>query len=144
MTDQAKPGSRLWRRFLRFSVRGMIVVVLVIGAWLGWVVRSARIQREVVAVVTKRQGLVLYDRKLGNRRLNGNVMSWATNWLADTLGVDYVANVATIRISGGSDDELVCIGRLRQLRYLEFSKAEITDYGLTRLKGLNRLGRLDL
>ena len=40
MTDQAKPVSRPWRRFLRFSVRGMIVVVLVIGGWLGWIVRS--------------------------------------------------------------------------------------------------------
>jgi hypothetical protein len=27
--------SRSWRRFLRFSVRGLIVVVLVIGAGLG-------------------------------------------------------------------------------------------------------------
>ena len=42
MTDQAKPTPRPWRRFLRFSVRGMIVVVLVIGGWLGWVVRSAQ------------------------------------------------------------------------------------------------------
>ena len=40
MTDQAKPVSRPWRRFLRFSVRGMIVVVLVIGVWLGWIVRE--------------------------------------------------------------------------------------------------------
>jgi hypothetical protein len=35
MTDQAKPTSRLRRRFLRFSLRGMIVVVLVIGIGVG-------------------------------------------------------------------------------------------------------------
>ena len=34
MTDQANLGSHPWRRFLRFSVRGMIVLVLVIGGWL--------------------------------------------------------------------------------------------------------------
>ena len=49
MPDQTKPVARPWRRFLRFSVRGLIVLVLVIGGWFGWVVRSARIQREAVA-----------------------------------------------------------------------------------------------
>ena len=32
---------RPWRRLLRFSVRGMIVLVLVVGGSLGWLVRSA-------------------------------------------------------------------------------------------------------
>ena len=59
MTDQAKPVSRPWRRFLRFSVRGMIVVVLVIGGWLGWLVRSARIQREAVAAIEEAGGRLL-------------------------------------------------------------------------------------
>ena len=36
-----KPFSRPWRRFLRFSVRGTIGIVLIIGVWLGWFVRSA-------------------------------------------------------------------------------------------------------
>ena len=58
MTDQAKPVSRPWRRFLRFSVRGMIVLVLVIGGWLGWIVRSARIQREAVAAIEKSAGVL--------------------------------------------------------------------------------------
>ena len=40
MPDQAKPVSRPWRRFLRISLRGMIVVVLVVGGWLGWLVRT--------------------------------------------------------------------------------------------------------
>ena len=50
MNDQAKPISRHWRSFLRFSVRGLIVLVLVIGGWLGWIVRthgfSARLWRQ--------------------------------------------------------------------------------------------------
>jgi hypothetical protein len=47
----AGTDARPWQRFLRFSVRGLIVVVLVIGVWLGWLVRSARIQREAVAAI---------------------------------------------------------------------------------------------
>ena len=34
MTDQAKPISRPWRSFPRFSVRGLVVLVLVIGGGL--------------------------------------------------------------------------------------------------------------
>jgi hypothetical protein len=35
MSDQTKDVARPWRRFLRFSVRGMIVLVMVVGGWLG-------------------------------------------------------------------------------------------------------------
>ncbi len=61
MTDQAKPVSRPWRRFLRFSVRGMIVLVIVIAGCLGWIVRSARIQRQAVAAIRKMNGQVGYE-----------------------------------------------------------------------------------
>ena len=42
MTDQANPISRPWRRFLRFSVRGPVVLVLVIGGGLGWIVQARK------------------------------------------------------------------------------------------------------
>ena len=32
--------ARPWRRYLRLSVRGLIVLVLVIGGGLGWMVRQ--------------------------------------------------------------------------------------------------------
>ncbi len=50
-----------WGSSLRFSVRGLIVVVLVIGGWMGWMVRCARIQREAVAAIKKAGGGVCYD-----------------------------------------------------------------------------------
>ena len=47
----AGPISRPWLRYLRFSIRGLIVLVLMIGVGLGWLVRSARIQREAVTSI---------------------------------------------------------------------------------------------
>ena len=32
-------SSSSWRRFLRVSLRGLIVLVVVIGLWLGWLAR---------------------------------------------------------------------------------------------------------
>ena len=37
----AKPISHSRRRHLRFSVRGLLVLVVIIAVWLGWIVRSA-------------------------------------------------------------------------------------------------------
>jgi hypothetical protein len=51
MTDQPNFIARPRWSYLRFSVRGLIVFVLVIGAGMGWLVRSARIQCEAVAAI---------------------------------------------------------------------------------------------
>ncbi len=47
----AAPTSRPWQRHVRFGVRGLTVLVGVIGAGLGWLVRGARIQHEAVAAI---------------------------------------------------------------------------------------------
>ena len=61
MTDQAKPLSRPWRKYLRFTVRWLIVPVLLVGGWFGWIVRSARIPREAVVAITTAGSVVGYD-----------------------------------------------------------------------------------
>jgi hypothetical protein len=43
------PVSRRWKRCLRLSVRGLIIVVLVMGAGFGWLAHSAWVQRDAVA-----------------------------------------------------------------------------------------------
>ena len=61
MPDQAKAVSRPGVAILRFSVRGLIVLVLLIGCWMGWLVRSARIQRDAVAAIKDAGGTVSYE-----------------------------------------------------------------------------------
>jgi hypothetical protein len=51
MMDQQQTSSRWWRRYARFSVRGLIVLVLLVGGGLGWMVRSARDQRGDVKAI---------------------------------------------------------------------------------------------
>ncbi len=59
MPDQPLPASRQHR--FRFRVRDLILLVLVFGASLGWMVRSARIQRDAVAAIESAGGSVYYD-----------------------------------------------------------------------------------
>jgi hypothetical protein len=61
MSSQSHPIPHPRRRYLRFSVRGLIVLALVIAAGLGWVVRQAHIQRDAVAAIKKAGGWVQYD-----------------------------------------------------------------------------------
>jgi hypothetical protein len=57
----AGPISTPWRSFLRFSLRGLIVFVIGVGAGLGWIVRQAHVQRDAVAAIEEVDGSVRYD-----------------------------------------------------------------------------------
>jgi hypothetical protein len=63
MSSQPDPVPHPWRKYLRFSMRGLIVVVLVMGAGLGWIVHQAHVQRDAVAAALKTGGAVSYDRE---------------------------------------------------------------------------------
>ena len=60
------PASGPWRRFLRFSVRGLIVFLIVVGAGLGWIVRQAHVQGDAVAAIRATGGAVRYDWEFRN------------------------------------------------------------------------------
>ena len=53
MDEQVVSQNRRWWNYLRFSIRGLIVLVLFTGGGLGWLIRGARIQREAVAALEK-------------------------------------------------------------------------------------------
>ena len=61
MTVKPKPLSRPWWNHPRFSLRALMVLVLLIGAGLGWLVRSAHVQRDAVAAVRRAGGSVSID-----------------------------------------------------------------------------------
>jgi internalin A len=173
-TVPAGPVSRPRRRFLRFSVRGLIVIVM--GAGLGWVVRSARIQREAVQAITRAGGWVKYEWEwtVGNagRGLPTNDgpggKPWAPQWLVDLIGVDFFSHATNASLGEkGTDALLVQVGRLRRLQRLNVNQppaqslvyeagrpsrlqrlsvgtSSVSDAGLAHLKGLACLSTLTL
>ena len=93
MADQARPVSG-WRRYLRFSVRGLLLLVLLIGGWLGWLAQTARTQREAVAAVLKVHGAIRYDWQGASFASGEPAPPMATRWLARTIGQDYLHSVS--------------------------------------------------
>jgi Leucine-rich repeat (LRR) protein len=143
----AVAASRPLRRFLRFSVRAMIVLVMAIGAALGWFLRSAHIQRDAVAAIRRAGGSVEYDWEWreGSSVVGGN--DRAPEWLVNLIGVDYFGHVSRVRFLGlwtGTDTVTAQVGRLTELEKLSLIISAISDTELAHLKGLKSLTSLDL
>ncbi len=159
-SSAAPPRSR---RPFALSVRALLIVVLVLGAWLGWFVRNARIQHEAVAAVQRAGGSVAYDIDWRNegfnpyarpwtpmRLLDGKL--WGTKWLIDHLGIDYFGSVVTVDLiprrandaARATDATLALVGQLGRLDHLRLTGTAVTDAGLVHLKGLSGLRGLQL
>jgi hypothetical protein len=143
MATQPKPTSGPWRRLLRFSVRGLIVLVLVIGAGLGWLVHLAHIQRDAVQAVRNVGGTVSYDWEwTGEKSIPGG-KPWAPQWLTDRIGIDYFGHVTVVVLSDlGTDATIEHVGRLRAVERLYLDQSFVTDSGLAHLHGLDSLSVL--
>jgi hypothetical protein len=156
------PVPKPARRFT-LSLRALIFIVLILGAWLGWFVRNARIQHDAVAAVQRAGGSVGYDIDWRNagpspyakpwtpmRLLDGKL--WGTKWLIDHLGIDYFGSVVTVDLipsrfncpHRADDATIALIGQLGRLDSLRLTGTAVTDAGLAHLKDLTGLRDLQL
>ena len=134
--------SRDWRKYLRFNLRGLVVLVFLTGAGLGWAVHSARVQRNAVAAIQGAGGSVLYDWQ---RDIANPGKRWVPKWLVDRVGVDYFGHVIQVTLfERASDAELLHVGNLSRLEHLSLFGPAVTDTGLANLKELTRLRTLNL
>ncbi len=153
MSSLAQPFARPWRRYLRFSVRALVVLVVVIGAWLGWIVRNARIQHDAVAAIRHEHGIVFYDCDWKDgTRVRRSAHPRHLKWLENQFGIDYFSNVVYVDFRDGSSDaKLALVARLYRIEELLFDpriynqrNSSLTDSGLAHLEGHTRLKELDL
>ena len=142
--------NKSWRHHLRVSVRGLTVLVLVIGGLLGWAVRSARIQREVVLTIRRAGGGVTY----GSQYLGGTLYDlsgkpwWCPRWLVSQIGIDYFDSPVQVVFANDSSrctDAIVFqIAKLNRVEWLALDSSKITDVGLGYIHNMTTLTRLSL
>jgi internalin A len=164
-------ASRPRRRFTQLSVRGLIVLVLIIAVWLGTRARTARVQSDAVATIENTRGHVAYEWDVTDGHISLRGKPWAPTWLVDLIGIDYFGHVTQVNLtytSAAIDAAMAPIGRLIQLRvlnlrntplndedlasfkrlsslyYLDLQSTQVTDAGLVHMKGLNSLRFLSL
>ena len=149
----------------------MVVIVLVIGVWLGWLVRSARNQREAVAAINDAGGLVFYDGKWLHGVHDFSAKTWAPCWLVDLVGFDYFGRVTFVnfdsftratdprvapvadrasleqlptRESCSPGPVLAHLKRLHTLTILRLNGRQVTDDELIHVSGLTNLTDLGM
>ena len=159
-TAPAEPRRR--RRFM-FSLRSMMIAVLVFGGWLGWFVRRVQVQQDAVAAVKNAGGSVVYDLEWRNGGTNPYRQSWLPNWLGGDqawlpkwmtrgAGLDYFGDVVQVSLipsrvndpRAANDATLVLVGRLDRLHGLRLTSSAVTDAGLAQLKSLRELRDLQI
>ena len=117
---------------IRFTVRLLMVLVLALGVWLGWVVRCARLQREAVIAIQRSiartgYGALIYDWQYQGGKVKASGKPQWPAWLMDRLGVDYFHRLTWVSLCNPSEDELLCLGRLGGLEKLDLVGEEIGD-----------------
>jgi internalin A len=135
---------------VRFTVRRMMVLVLILGCGLGWVVHRANVQRDAVAAIERGGGNAYYDWQFsyptGGRswHLNKNASPNAPKWLVKALGPDYFGHVKRVYFRRKvTDATMEHIGRLDQIESLQLEGLPaLTDAGMVHLRGLTRLRNL--
>jgi hypothetical protein len=138
-TSEAKP-ARPRRRWLRFSLRTLLVGVTLLCVALGFWVNGAQRQRRAVAAVWAigSRVEVQYDYQAPGAAVEGELP--APDWLCRLLGVDYFAEMTSVLIPTGSTDATAAhMGGLPALVVLSLDGAAVSDAGLAHLSGLTRL-----
>lgn len=149
--EQAKTEPVCKKSRFRLSLRGLMVLVLIIGGGLGWIVYRARVQREAIAVI---------------RRAGGDVnvnLDWTSNpaprlrlkppgpaWMRKHLGPEYFDTVTYVFYGEAKperkphgDAVLQAACKFPGLQELCVVHTDATDAGVENIGNLRRLKSLD-
>ncbi len=132
------------KRWLRFSIRSLIVSLLFAGIAFSafhYRLRDAELQTATVARLKEFGGYVRYENHHQVVSAPQEV-NFVTAWLTKQLGLDFFHDVETICIAGRgeiSDDDFGSICHLRNIRSVRLGKTLVTNDGL---QPISRLGEL--
>ena len=139
------------RRRLRVSLRGLMILVLVIGVPLGWVAHRIRTQRQAIAAVRAAGGHISFDYQAVNfmyrtgpqrpSRTEPAAPRWLRRWLGDEL----FQHVEMVYFNNPvSPSILTTIAQFDRLESFSLSQSAGDGDGSLHLQGLSGLTNLSL
>jgi len=130
------------RRFCQFSLRQLLLFVLLASLALSWLsvkLRQKQLEREAASKVHGLGGLVFYSDQFDDT--SGTP---GPAWLRHFLGDDFFTKVYGVSLPDAHNDQLAILKDLPSLKYLELSYTFVDDEGLNHLAGLRDLEVLSL
>ena len=128
-----------------------MILVVILGGWLGWMVRRAEVQRNAVAAIVRGGGSVEYEWEWRGYQNDATGLitpappkksgpPWP-NWLVGSLGPDYFGDVKRVTIGPQEPDVVMAplaqLGRVEELRFAP--TAAISDTGMRHVRRLTGL-----
>jgi hypothetical protein len=172
MDESIPEPPRHRRRWFSLSLRGLMLLVLVVGGVMGWKARRARLQQRAVATIQGLHGSVIYDWEYDWEYAGNHFMKKPASvppgpsWLRRALGDEYFQDVAAVILPTESglppafdesrepfdpkyarlllDDQLACLDGLDRIENLHLQGGHLKPEGLERLARLGRLKDLTL
>lgn len=140
-----KRASRLTR--VRVTLRAFMLVVLIVGAGLGFVLIRVRDQRDAVGAIERAGGTVIYEYQWNH---GDHDFLARPGWLPERLGLDLFYRVKEVSIGGAANavdagELMEQVGRLRDLEVLSLNGwSNVKDADLGPLERMTGLTDLDL
>jgi Leucine Rich Repeat (LRR) protein len=139
-------------RWLKFSVRSLMLIVLVVAVLLAWQVNRARQQRRAVDAIKAYGGFVSYDWQYVNGTFTSGRSPWAPIWLRRAIGDEFFQEVVGVNLIVGTapdgrrvetkrltDDVIVNLTAFPKLKDLTIQKTQATDRALETIGTLTDL-----
>ena len=139
-------AALVFRRRFQFSIRSLLIMVLVIAipsSWMTVEMKKAREQQSARTAFRRFPGGTMYDYESSGLKIK----SPAPNWLCRSLGDDFFAHVEGVCLGCNkrfTDADMAYLESLPRLKRLTLGNANITDIGLPHLAGLTELEHLTL
>jgi internalin A len=141
-----QPAAKRHRIRYSISIRSMMLLVLVLGLWMGWTINRAESRRQAVAALKKNGAIVIYDYESMRGIKTPSTKPWAPAWLRMRLGDDYFQNVTYVNMTPAightyelTDRDLAFLKALDRVEELVIVETPITDAGLDYIQGLTDL-----
>jgi hypothetical protein len=151
-STSAPPGCR----WLRFSLRTLLVLVTVFGVWLGVKVDQARRQKRAVENLSALGARFWFEhQRTSDGGFDGRIELHVPAWARELCGDDFFQNVRGIYVRRRpgenvdqprqiTDEDLKCLADLPQLEILQIVSAPISDAGLAHVVYPERLTNVSL
>jgi Leucine-rich repeat (LRR) protein len=129
------------RRWVRFSLRTMLIGTTALCIWLGLVCNRANRQKRAVAMIKSAGGMVGYDDQNNHPGVFASqpFPPHGLGWLCDLVGDDYfgtVGSVSMVTAKGSGGDAVEVLGDLPHLSEINLEWITIPDAIMSRLTGL--------
>jgi hypothetical protein len=140
---EVQPAIRSRRRRLQYSLRILLIVMLLVSVGLSWLavrIDRAERQREAVEDIKKLGGVVLHDWDCTLSLRRGRPLFLRDppppGWLSSLLGDDFRGHAVGVKVCGShvTDADLEILKKLRHLGVLRLEDTNTTSEGLAAIQ----------